>query len=78
MSSFLSTRKKQEKNLQNKPMHPKNTFGTGVASIFGSMPMAEAFARIIPFLGQYVSKHSIGKASPETACARAFALSSKN
>lgn len=55
----------------------QRTFETGVWFVFGCMPMAEAFARIIPFLGENFSKHSNGRASPETACARAFALSFK-
>jgi len=53
----------------------EKTFETGVWSVFGSIPIAEAFARIIPSWGQNLFKHSYGRASPETASASNFALS---
>lgn len=53
----------------------RETFETGVSFNLGSIPTAEAFARIIPFSGQNLSKYSYRNASPQTATARAFALS---
>nr|GMD60964.1 hypothetical protein Iba_chr12aCG16300 [Ipomoea batatas] len=55
----------------------KTTLQTGVSSVLGCIPMAEAFARIIPFSGQKSFKRSYGSASPDIALARAFALSSQ-
>lgn len=49
----------------------------GLSFEFGSIPTEDAFARIILLSGENLSRSSYGRASPDTACARAFALSIK-
>lgn len=68
-SASVQQRERERERLESK------TFGRGLVFEFGSIPIAEAFAKIMPFSGQNLCKHSNGSASPETTCARVFALS---